>query len=159
MDTVLAELFESGADHRLTGELFSRILAAHGNEVDAAKLSEEEQVVYLVIGAHGVIGNGGFRYLFEHNLNGDPYFALTLRAFEVIGCWEAAEAVRTTLAKFLNSKPPTNLEKRMRLYNRRIEEFPTPEDRQFFRAMDEIERRLADFVRARQWAFNHLRPG
>ena len=64
----LAELFEAGEDINLCDRLFVRICEVHGNGADASSLSEEERTVYLVWGTLGVVGNGGFRYLFESAL-------------------------------------------------------------------------------------------
>lgn len=158
MSIPLTDLFENGSDSQLTGDLVNRIFAAHPNGVDVSKLREEEQVVMCVYMSHGVIGNGGFRYLFEHNPEGDPDFALTLHAFEVIGCWEAADALRGSLAAFPGSRPPSNMEKRLKQYSRHLKNvgWPTPEDHRFFAVMDEVDQRLANYVRARQRAFMHL---
>jgi hypothetical protein len=156
MEGELAHLFAEGDDFKLCDTLFGRILAAHHNRVDAARLNEEEQVVFLVWGAFGVIENGGFQYLFEHQLKGDPDFARTARAFHEIGCVEAAEAFQRTLALFPNSRPPRDIDKRLKLYNSRIASRPTEMDRQFFRAKKSITRCLANYIRSRYRAFRHL---
>jgi hypothetical protein len=156
MEGELAHLFAEGDDFELCDTLFGRIVEAHHNRVDAARLTEEERVVFLVWGAFGVIGNGGFQYLFEHQLKGDPDFARTARAFHEIGCVEAAEAFERTLALFPNSGPPRDIDRRLKLYNSRIESTPTEMDRQFFRAEMSIVRSLANYIRPRYSAFRHL---
>jgi hypothetical protein len=70
----LAELFDAGEDSNLCDRLFVRICEVHGNGADASSLSEEERTVYLVWAALGVVGNRGFRYLFESDVAGDPYY-------------------------------------------------------------------------------------
>ena len=65
MGESLAELFDHGEDFALCDRLFVLVCEAHGNEADAGSLPEEERTVYLVWGAMGIIGNGGFRYLLE----------------------------------------------------------------------------------------------
>src|SRR5262245_57944449 len=102
----LAELFEAGEDINLCDRLFVRICEVHGNGADASSLSEEERTVYLVWGTLGVVGNGGFRYLFESDVPGDPDYALTRKAFETIGCREAAGALSQALAAFPGDRRP-----------------------------------------------------
>ena len=88
----LARLFDHGGDFALCDRLFVRICATRGNGADASTLPVEERTVYLAWGSLGVIGNGGFRLLFESEIQGDPDYRLTRQAFEAIGCLEAAEA-------------------------------------------------------------------
>ena len=152
----LSDLFDHGDDFDLCNRLFGDICTAHGNDVDAARLTEEERTVYLVWGAHGVIGNGGFRYLFEHSLVGDPHYALSRHAFEVIGCDEAAEAFSEALSVFSGGRPPTDQKERLRQYLRRVPGTPSPADRKFFAAMGAIPKYLANWVRSRQRAFRHV---
>jgi hypothetical protein len=153
MSASLAELFDSGDDWALCREVCVRIEEAHD---DLLTLSEEERVVYLVISAHGIIGNGGFQYLFEHCPDLDPYFALTQKAFDAIGCWEASAALRRSLTLFPSSRPPKNTDKRVRMYRKRIKTWPTPEDELYFKAMEDVEHCLANFIRGRRRAFMHL---
>lgn len=106
MSKELDDLFDLGEDFALCNRLFVRICEVHENRVDASAFTDEERTVYLVWGALGVIGNGGFRYLFESSIRGDPKYALIRQAFEEIGCGEAAEAFKQTLAAFPNSRRP-----------------------------------------------------
>jgi hypothetical protein len=152
----LAELFDTGEDFALCNRLFVRICEVHGNGADVSTLSDEERTVYLVWGALGVIGNGGFRYLFESSVRGDPHYTLTRHAFEEIGCREAVEAFGQALAAFPDGRPPTNQAKRLREYVRRTPGFPSAPDQVFFAAQDSIPRFLANWVRARQRALIHL---
>jgi hypothetical protein len=156
MAEALADLFDHGEDSALCDRLFVRICEVHGNGADASALSDEERTVYLVWGALGVIGNGGFRYLFESSVWGDPHYVLTHHAFETIECWEAAEAFGQALAAFPDGRPPTNQAKRLREYMRRVPDFPSAADRAFFAAQGAIVRCLADWVRSRQRALMHL---
>jgi hypothetical protein len=152
----LAKLFDGGDDFALCDRLFVRLCEVYGNGADVAALTDEERTAYLVWAAVGVIGNGGFRYLFEHELPGDPHFALTRHAFEAIGCEEAVQAFDRTLALFPGGRPPTAITKRLRAYSAKIAEWPTPEDRLFFQAKPDIVRGLGRWVRSRQRAFAHL---
>src|SRR5262245_5321203 len=105
----LKQLLAEPDDFELCNGMFTRIIEYHGDDIDASAISEQERVVLLVWYASGIIGNGGFRYLFEGELQGDPHFALTAEAFRATGCKKAAEAVRKTLAMFPNSRPPTDI--------------------------------------------------
>ena len=152
----LADLFDHGEDFALCNHLFGRICEVHGNGADASALSDEKRTVYLVWGSHGVIGNGGFRYLFESTVRGDPHYSLTRHAFETIGCSEAAEAFAQALAAFPESRPPANQTKRLRAYLRWMPSVPSPADRAFFAAEGTIIRCLANWVRSRQRALMNL---
>ncbi len=120
------------------------------------RFSKGERVVLLVWHVSGIIGNGGFRYLFEGNLEGDPHFALTAEAFEATGCVKAADAVRKTLALFPDSRPPTNIKERLRYYLSRCKVWPTDMDNQFFAAQEDLRKRLAEYIRSHAFAFAHL---
>ena len=87
----------------LCNGLFTRIVEYHGDDIDASAVSEDERVVLLVWHVSGIIGNGGFRYLFEGNLKGDPHFALTAEAFRVTGCKKASTTVVTIRSYSRNS--------------------------------------------------------
>lgn len=152
----LADLFDNGEDFALCDRLFVRICEIRGNWADASTLTDEERTVYLVWGALGMIGNGGFRYLFESSVRGDPHYALTRHAFEEVGCWEAAEAFDQALSVFPSGRPPADPAKRLREYIRRVQEFPSAPDRAFFAAQEIIPRCLAKWVRSRQRALMHL---
>jgi hypothetical protein len=143
-------------DFELCNGLFTRVVEYHGDDIDASAISEVERVVLLVRHVSGIIGNGGFRYLFEGDLNGDPHFALTAEAFRATGCKKAAESVRKTLAMFPHSRPPRDIEERLRYYLSRIKGWPTDMDVQFFEAKDDLTKCLADYIRSHADAFGHL---
>lgn len=104
-------------DSELCDLVWRRIVQCHGNEADLSDLSTEEKVVDLVMRAYGIIGNGGFQYLFEGTFEGDPYFNKTVAAFEAIGALECAQALRDELSIFPNSKPPRDIERRLMIYD------------------------------------------
>lgn len=70
MDPYLDKLFASPNDFDLINGLFSRIsYECDGEDVDELrKLPEPQRVVLQIWGASGIIGNGGFQYLFESGL-------------------------------------------------------------------------------------------
>jgi hypothetical protein len=152
----LKQLLAEPDDSALCDGVFTRIVKYHGDDIDASAISEAERVVLLVLHVSGIIGNGGFRYLFEGTLKGDPCFALTAEAFQAAGCEKATEAVRKTLAIFPHSRPPTDVEKRLRYYLKRIKGWPTDMDIQFFGAQDDLQKCLANYIRSHSDAFTHL---
>lgn len=152
IDEILAE----ADDFKLCDGVFSAITGHHGRDIDAAALPEPERVVLLVWHTSGIIDNGGFRYLFEGNLDGDPDFALSAASYAAIGATQAAEAFRQTLATFPGSRPPRDVKKRLRFYLENSPRWPTDQDNQFFSAGDEIRACLAAYVRAHASDFRHL---
>jgi hypothetical protein len=134
-------------DFELCDHTFARILDYHGDDVDASALSEAARVVLLVWHVAGIVDNGGFRALFEGHLKGDPHFALTAAAFRTVGCKKAAEAVRKTLAMFPKSRPPADIDERLRHYLTRLKKWPADADAQFWDAGDDLRRCLARYIR------------
>lgn len=153
MEKSLDELFDTGDDFSLCNDLFVRICEAHGNDVDLTALCVEQRTLFLVWWAFGIIGNGGFRYLLEHQLPGDPYFALTCNAYEVIGSKKAFEAFRRVLAVFPRSRPQWDIMSRLKWYVARINGWPTKEDDLYFQASSEIKNCLAVYARSKRQAF------
>ncbi|QDU22289.1 DMP19 family protein [Urbifossiella limnaea] len=156
MADTLADLFDHCGDTDFCDRVFVRICEVHGNGADVSRLTEEERTVSLVWGSLGVIGNGGFRYLFEGSVRGDPNYALTRRAFEAIGCPEAAEAFREALSAFPDCVPPVNQAKRERAYLHHFPGMGTSPDRAFYAAQDDIPKRLANWLRSRNRPHPHL---
>jgi hypothetical protein len=67
----------SPRDRRLRNRIVIGIANQYGEDIDVADLPEEHRIVLLVDTARGIIGNGGFNYLFEGTFNGDPHYLLT----------------------------------------------------------------------------------
>ncbi|MBL8795905.1 MAG: DUF4375 domain-containing protein [Planctomycetia bacterium] len=156
MPRTLDEILAEPDDGQLCVELFDRIVAHHGPGCDVSELTEAERVVLLVWEVAGIVGNGGFRYLFEKHLHGDPDFALTAQAFQIIGARSASQAVRATLALFPHSKPPRDIQKRLRHYLSQLKDWPTAQDMQFFDSEKERESCLAAYIRAHAADYRHL---
>ncbi len=108
----LESLFASPDDFELTNELFRRIAElSDGSDLDAlSKLPEPQRVVLHVCGASGIIGNGGFRYLFEGDL---ADFQGIAESYELINSTRASAAIRGALALFPNSQPPGKVDQRL----------------------------------------------
>ena len=57
----------TGGQENVVDETYKRIVKHHGEDIDPSKISEAHRTVLLVYHAHGILGNGGFQYLFEGN--------------------------------------------------------------------------------------------
>ena len=106
--------------------------------------------------AHGIIGNGGFRYLLEGDFPGDAGFKLTRQAYAEIDAQAAVEAFNEAFAAFPNGEPPQDLAEREKLYLAKFPGFLTPVDKKYFAASAEVEEKLAAYIRAHAAAFNSL---
>jgi hypothetical protein len=136
-------------DFALCNEACKRIVNKYPDTVTPSELSGEERVVVVVWTVRGIVENGGFRYLFESALPGDPKFEHTLAAFETLGCSGALLALRRALDLFPEGEMPTDDRLRIEEYERQPEEVRDAIDVQFWEALDDITRKLADFIRSR----------
>lgn len=154
--TRIAELLESEDADELLSVVCKRIVRYYGSNLNVMKLKEHERVFLLAYDAWGLIGNGGFHYLFEKSIRGDPHFEETAAAFAAIGCDAAAEAFAKVFQLFPDGRPPEDVEERLRLYRRGPGTRRGPIDKQFFAADKEIERRLLAYVQAHGEEFAEL---
>lgn len=142
------ELFVTTDDVDLCDGVFCAIAEVTGNQIDAANEPEPCRTVTLVWQSGGIIGNGGFRYLFEGDFNGDPGYRLTAAAYQKIGANDAYAAFRDALALFPNTELPADIEERLRLYESHPEDILDAVDSRFFAADGDIQRMLARFIRS-----------
>jgi hypothetical protein len=156
MSNDLDKLLNTSDDFMLCDELFKRIVRHHGEDLDVSNCKEKEQIVLLVYHATGIIENGGFQFLFEGEFKGDPYFAKTAAAFKQINAEKCAVATEEALKLFPNSKPPTDIEKRLRIYQSVNESKREAIDRKFFSQSQEVTTLLAKFIRENRAEFKHL---
>lgn len=140
-------------DHEVCRTAFQAILKRRGDGPSAADLTKEEQAVVLPYHALGIIENGGFNYLFEGSFSGDPHFQRTAEAFETIGADNGAAAFRKALALFPDSKPPIDIDERLRIYREGSGERRHEIDVQFWDAGSEVTSKLAAYIRANQGMF------
>jgi hypothetical protein len=152
----LAEILGESDDFRLCDRLFGRIAERRANRFDVTGVPEEEATVALVWHTYGIVGNGGFHYLLEGDFDGDPGFARTALAFREIGCARAAGALEQVLRCFPGGRPHEDVDRRLRHYKKRFGGVLTGPDCQFFDAEEEIQKRLAAYIRARAGSFSHL---
>src|SRR5438094_3216810 len=116
MSRRLDQLLAGGSDADLAYAVFAAIFDYHGKTLTANALCPEEQVVYFVSGANGMIANGGFENFFGIDLADDPQFERTAAAFAAIGCIPAAAVFRRALALFPDGTPPADVRERLELY-------------------------------------------
>jgi len=116
MNSKIERLCGLNDDFELCDQVFVAIGDRYKHWISADKYRPVERVVMLVWHATGIIGNGGFEYLFSDDFDGDPGFRLTLAAFEEADCPEAAAALREALAQFPNGQLPTDLNERTTFY-------------------------------------------
>jgi Domain of unknown function (DUF4375) len=154
--TSLTKLLAEVDDFKLCNGLSTRIIEWHGDDFDVSILNPAERAVLLTWHVSGIVGNGGFRYLFEGNIPGDPYFELTAEPFRTIGCKAAADAVAKTLAIFPNSRPTTNIVERLPYYLKRVKGWPTKTDLEFMDANDSMTTAVANYIRSHAADFAHL---
>ena len=149
------------ADIELADATFKRILKKHGDDVDPSKIPIPQQTVMLVYHSHGIIGNGGFQYLFEGDFTGDPGFLLTRQAYKTIGASDASTAFEKAFAVFPNSTPPADIDRRLEMWQSKydlmdaIEDESSP-DALYFDAMDGIMEKLNAYITSNESEFASL---
>ena len=140
-------------DCDLCGGVFDTIMDLSGIEIDAAKVPEPCLTVTLVLHSLGIIGNGGFHYLFEGDFRGDANFRKTVNAYQKIGAREAHAAFQKALRLFPECELPYSIEERLTVYESHPESTLEAIDNQFLDAMRDTERLLATFIRSNRDAF------
>jgi len=145
----------------LWNSTYDRILKEHGEDVQLNQIPKPQQAVLAVVNSHGIIGNGGFQYLFEGDFPGDPGFVLTREAYKTIGAADAIAAFDKAFAVFPNSTPPADIDERLRLWQSKYNlsdslTDDTSPDSLYFSAMDGVLIKLDDYIRANPDAFADL---
>lgn len=153
----IEKLLATQDDFELCDQLFLRLVDRYGEDFDVSKCQEKEQVVVLVWHASGIIDNGGFQYLFEGNFKGDPHFAKTAAAFKTIKAAKCAEAAQEALKLFPDSKPPTDIAKRLKLYESVSAAKREAIDAKFFSQSKDIRTILANYIRENREEFKYLK--
>lgn len=125
-------------------ELFIR-LADKEERKGTKSLTKEQQVVLLVWHASGIIGNGGFQYLYEQSLNPE----LVAEAYEAIKCNACADILRKTTSVFPDGRPHEDWDARIDFIANHRNVFEKL-DNAFWDADEEMVPRLADYVKKHQ---------
>jgi hypothetical protein len=117
-------------DFELCNGVFKHF-ADFNNRIDVDTYTEEERIVTLVWHASGIIGNGGFEYLFEGWFTGDPGYVYTAAAFKTIGATQSYAAFQRALGVFRDQYPEDPAE-REAVFHRVPEDERTAISRQFW---------------------------
>lgn len=121
-------------------------------ELDRIDLTvpDPARTVSLIFYSWGVIGNGGFQYLFESGANGDSDFAvLTIDGYRRIGLPEAYAAFADALRLFPSGLPPTDVDERIAALSALPDDAFREMNIHYYRAVREgkLEASLAQFIR------------
>lgn len=156
---MIQQLLDEPDDFKLCSGIVDKLYESypsHGERFDLANMGEHERVVVRVWHSFGVIGNGGFQYLFEATYSDDPDFALVAAAYRTIGCDKAADAFSEALALFPDGRPPENLEQRQAIFSSVRQEVRERIDHEFWDSSKDIEAKLAAYIRANRAIFQRL---
>ena len=154
MGRTYTELLADEDDFNIANGFAGLILAPHHGEFDARLYRPVERPIVLSWQAKGVIGNGGFQFLFEGEWPGDSNYGLTIDAHRAIGCDDQVKAFQLALEATDGS---TEQDERWE----RFAELPD-EDRERINALywgkgDAVQRQIAIYVRSNARRLKHLR--
>lgn len=152
----IAALVQGRDPAKVFAAVHERVVRHYGEGYDLADLREPERVFLLAYHGVGLVGNGGFGYLFEGNIPGDPHYQKTARAYEVIGCRPAADAFHKALALFPGARPPEDPDERLRVYRRASGPTRGAIDQEFWDAQEAVDRRLIAYLRKHADELAHL---
>jgi len=150
----LDALLDTVDDFELCDGVFLRF-SEFNNRIDVDTYTEEQRVVTLVWHAAGIIGNGGFDYLFEGEFKGDPGYIYTAAAFKTIGATESYAAFQRALKAF-NGRRPTDPNERSTGFDRLPEDERDGINQQFWDADNNKRSCLAHYIRERRERFRQL---
>jgi hypothetical protein len=109
----LQELINSASDYKLCSGAFLLIYRILWQDNPELSVPEPARTVLLIWQSAGVIGNGGFSYLFEGSYNSDSdYSVVAIDSYRRIGMTEACAAFADALRQFPCGLPPTEVEER-----------------------------------------------
>jgi hypothetical protein len=147
MPKPLSKLLRNANDEDLCSGVFDLIVAHYGNEANPSEMEDAARVFSLVYHTSGIIGNGGFNYLLEGDVPGDPDLSMTVDAYERVGCGPAVEAFHMVMNLFPDGKPPRDRDSRLEIYRSGSAERRGEIDRKFFKIYDALIPALARYIR------------
>ncbi len=106
--TPMKTLLERGSAFDLVNGTFVKIGNRYEHSVKVSQYTEEERVIMLVWHSSGIIGNGGFAYLFSGEFDGDPEFKITADAHRIVGLIRSYEAFQDAFQLFSNGIVPSS---------------------------------------------------
>jgi len=152
--TTIDELLAQEDDFELCDGVFG-CFADLNNSIEVESYTEEQRIVTLVWHASGIIGNGGFEYLFEGEFNGDPGFIYTAAAFATIGARASYQALQRALACF-GSDYPSNTKSRNAIFERVPKSERESINHQFWDDDANMRAALARYIREHRITFRTL---
>jgi hypothetical protein len=148
----LDDLFSTPDDFAFCNGVFGGFA---NNWIDVEAYSEEERVVTLAWHAGGIIGNGGFEYLFEGSFDGDPGYVHTAAAFKAIGATQSYAAFQRALGVF-GDRYPDDPAERSAIFQRVPKEERTAIAVQFWDDNKSMTAALARYIRQRSVRFREI---
>jgi len=138
---------DENSDWDLCNSTWRSITEKYGDAAEASDFAPAERVVVLVWTVAGIIGNGGFEYLFSSDLTGDSGCRMSLDAFKTIKAIEAEKAFKDALEVFPGDTIPAE-EERLTIFKLHPESARDELAARFFTAEEEIVACLAQFIRS-----------
>lgn len=159
-EAAVDKLLATTDDFQLCDGVFCAITDVTENELSAATEPEPCRTVTLIWHSGGIIGNGGFQYLFGGNFNGDPGYRITADAYRKVGAEKCYSAFQDALALFPRNTLPDDIERRLEIYQSHPKETRDAINDRFWVGADEMKPLLARFIRShrseiREFLTNH----
>ena len=110
------------------------------------------------LAADGIIGNGGFQFLFER-WSSPSFYEDALAGFRAIGASKCAAAMAEALEWFPKGKPPVDRDRRLRRWRRCDWEWEQATVRRFWAGSQEVPALLAAFIRTHREEFERMLAG
>ncbi len=82
-------------------------------------LDEPERTLILVYSTEGSLGNGGFKFLFQHKVDKEPIIA----SYEAIGMPQTTAILRAAFDEFPNGEPHGDFTERLDFIDQRKQHF------------------------------------
>ncbi len=124
--------------------------------IDVDACGELERVVRLVWDSSGLIGNGGFRRLFEGDYPGDPGFIYTVSAYKRIGAEAAYHALQAIFRQFPGGVLPVDIHESLKIFESIPEQTREDIEERYYGADKETEHCLAQFIREYRSGYERL---
>jgi hypothetical protein len=140
-------LLAKARDFDLVDSTFVKIGARYHHWVDATQYTPEERVIMLVWHSGGIIGNGGFEYLFAGEFPGDPDFHITAEAYRIAGIDSSYEAFQAAFRLFPGGIVPHDPQERSRLYEAANKSAREALNRKVWHDDRVTAKKLAEFIR------------
>jgi hypothetical protein len=128
-------------DFDLANEFFKKVVRKAEKTGEDA-LTVKERVVLSIWHASGIIGNGGFQYFFEQDLNA----AEVADAYEKIGCLKCADLIRKVVAAFPVKIFKSGRDQRVEFIEQNSAKFYKLSSA-FWAADKKMEKQLASYIR------------